>query len=89
MNYRITNSAEADRDLVSFVKSGNKRALKKIKDLMASIVETPYSGIGKPEALKYELSGLWSRRIDRENRLIYEVREEEKIIKIVSLKGHY
>ncbi|MGE9516625.1 MAG: Txe/YoeB family addiction module toxin [Solitalea-like symbiont of Acarus siro] len=44
--------------------------------------------MGKPEALKYEFSGCWSRRIDREHRLIYEVQEEEKLITILSFKGH-
>ncbi|WP_374756110.1 Txe/YoeB family addiction module toxin [Dyadobacter frigoris] len=60
---------------------------KKIKELLLSIQETPFHGIGKPEALKYELSGSWSRRIDHEHRIVYRV--TEKFIKIESLKDHY
>ncbi|WP_317045993.1 Txe/YoeB family addiction module toxin [Flavobacterium laiguense] len=56
---------------------------------MASIQETPYEGIGKPEPLKHNLSGLWSRRINLEHRLVYEILEEDSVILIHSLKGHY
>jgi toxin YoeB len=50
-------------------------------------MRTPFSGIGKPEALKFELKGLWSRRIDQEHRLVYQV--EAKAINIVSVRFHY
>lgn len=53
------------------------------------IEENPFTGIGKPEALKYDLSGFWSRRINREHRIVYKVYEEKKGIEIHSLKGHY
>nr|WP_240471877.1 Txe/YoeB family addiction module toxin [Flavobacterium aquatile] len=51
----------------------------------------PYSGIGKPEALKYELSGKWSRRINSEHRIVYQVINENiiDILEILTLKGHY
>ena len=48
-----------------------------------------YEGIGKPEALKHDLLGFWSRRITREHRMVYKVLEEERVIEIHSLKGHY
>jgi Txe/YoeB family toxin of toxin-antitoxin system len=50
-----------------------------------------FSGLGKPEPLKHQLSGLWSRRINKEHRIIYEVFENErdKTINVLSLKGHY
>jgi toxin YoeB len=48
---------------------------------------SPFIGIGKPEALKYQLAGKWSRRIDRENRLVYSV--EDDTVFIYSMKGHY
>ncbi|WP_114936257.1 Txe/YoeB family addiction module toxin [Mucilaginibacter endophyticus] len=60
---------------------------KKIKELLLSIRDTPFQGIGKPEALKYQLAGKWSRRIDREHRIVYAV--DGEIIRIYSLKGHY
>ncbi|WP_396168623.1 Txe/YoeB family addiction module toxin [Flavobacterium sp.] len=71
------------------MKSGNKSIQKKINLLLFSIQETPYSGIGKPEALKHRLSGLWSRRIDKEHRLVYEIDEELNTIIVHSLRGHY
>jgi toxin YoeB len=65
----------------------DKKMLKKINDLIKDIQRNPYEGIGKPEPLKYDLSGYWSRRIDREHRLVYQVYENE--IRIYSCKYHY
>lgn len=78
---------DADDDLKYWVKTGNKVVLKKISSLVKSIQDTPYEGLGKPEGLKHNLSGLWSRRINQEHRLVYEI-EDDKIF-IHSLKGHY
>jgi toxin YoeB len=55
--------------------------------LITAIAETPFSGVGKPEPLKHELHGKWSRRITREHRLVYEVTDQE--IRILSCKFHY
>jgi toxin YoeB len=60
---------------------------KRIIALKNAIIASPYTGIGKPEPLKYELSGKWSRRIDRKNRFVYAV--ENDTLYIFSLKGHY
>ncbi|AYL97292.1 Txe/YoeB family addiction module toxin [Mucilaginibacter celer] len=78
---------QADADLEYFKKSGNVQAIKKIKELLKAIVDDPYSGIGQPEQLKHNLSGAWSRRINREHRLVYEI--EDDTVFILSLKGHY
>jgi len=78
---------EAKSDLDFWIKSGNKPVLKKIAQLLESVSTTPYEGIGKPEPLKYNLIGCWSRRIDQEHRIVYEV-HSDKII-VLSLKGHY
>ena len=51
--------------------------LKKINELIKDIQRIPFEGKGKPEPLKYDLSGLWSRRIDREHRLVYQIKEKE------------
>jgi toxin YoeB len=83
----ITYSADAKEDLLFWRKSGNKAIQKKITSILNSILETPFEGIGKPEPLKYDLSGKWSRRINQEHRLIYDVTEVR--IKIYSLRGHY
>jgi len=78
---------KADIDLDYFKKSGNKQIIKKVKELLESISNDPANGIGQPEPLKHDLSGTWSRRINREHRLIYEVVDE--IVYVLSLKGHY
>lgn len=72
-----------------FKKVNNPVILKKIRQLLDSILDTPYSGIGKPEPLKHNLTGLWSRRINLEHRLVYEIIESDNVILIHSLKGHY
>ena len=74
-------------DLQYWKKTGKAKILKRISELTASIVETPFSGLGKPEPLKYQYSGKWSRRIDQEHRYIYEIRDN--ILYVFSLKGHY
>ncbi|MVN21716.1 Txe/YoeB family addiction module toxin [Mucilaginibacter arboris] len=84
---QIVFQPQAKADLDFWVKSGNKSVLKKITQLIEAISEEPFEGIGKPEMLKHDLTGLWSRRINLEHRLIYEL-QDEKII-IHSLKGHY
>lgn len=78
---------EAKADLDFWINSDNKPVLKKITQLLESVSTTPYEGIGKPEPLKYNLMGCWSRRIDQEHRIVYEV-HSDKII-VLSLKGHY
>ncbi|MES2266752.1 MAG: Txe/YoeB family addiction module toxin [Bacteroidota bacterium] len=84
-------SPRAVEDLKFWKRSGNKIIQQKIEKLIVAIQENPYEGIGKPEPLKYELSGAWSRRIDKEHRLVYEItdRQEILILNILSLKGHY
>lgn len=67
--------------------SEDKKILKKINDLIKDIQRTPNEGMGKPEPLKYDLTGLWSRRIDREHRLVYQSNENE--ILIYSCRYHY
>lgn len=58
----------------------DKRMLKRINLLIKDISRNPISGLGKPEPLKHEYHGFWSRRIDAEHRLIYQVRDEEILI---------
>ena len=65
----------------------DKAKLKRINQLIRDIQRNPFDGIGKPELLKHELAGLWSRRIDDEHRLVYAV-EGENII-IVQCRYHY
>lgn len=65
----------------------DKKTLKRINLLIKDIQRNPFEGIGKPEPLKENLTGLWSRRIDDKNRIVYF--EKEEIIYIISCKGHY
>jgi toxin YoeB len=78
---------QADADLDFWIGTGNKGMLKKITKLTEAILENPYQGIGKPEPLKHQLAGKWSRRITGEHRYIYQI--ENEILKVYSLKGHY
>lgn len=70
-----------------FKEGGNSIILKRIRQLLEDIQNNPFQGIGKPEALKYNLSGKWSRRINQEHRLVYKV--ENDIITVYSLRFHY
>lgn len=87
----IIYSEKAQKDIIFWKKSGNKSVMKKITSLIEDILLHPYEGLGKPEQLKYELAGRWSRRIDKEHRIIYRITEENniEILNILSLKGHY
>ncbi len=77
---------EAEEDFAFFARHKPKIA-KKIGALLADIEKTPFTGIGKPEPLKYHLSGCWSRRIDREHRLVYQVNKNNIIV--LTCKHHY
>ena len=65
----------------------DKKLLKKINELLKSIAHTPHSGLGKPESLKHQYRGFWSRRINSEHRLIYQVKDDE--ILIAKCRFHY
>lgn len=67
--------------------SQDKKTLKRINALIKDIDRNPFDGIGKPEPLKYQLQGLWSRRIDDVNRLVYKIENNE--ICIISCRYHY
>jgi toxin YoeB len=87
----IEFSSKAKEDLIFWKKSGNKVVQKKISALLEDISNHPFSGIGKPEELKGNLSGLWSRRITKGDRLVYIIiyKVENDVISVLSLKGHY
>lgn len=65
----------------------DKKLFKRLIRLLKEIRRTPFEGIGKPEPLKHEYVGYWSRRIDQKHRIIYSVTDEQ--IFILSCKGHY
>lgn len=76
----------AFEDLAWWIEQDRKTALR-IMRLIENIQQAPFEGLGKPEPLKHDLKGLWSRRIDREHRLVYEVREDK--IRILACRFHY
>lgn len=73
-------------DLEYWVKT-DRKIFQKLMKLIREIQRTPFEGTGKPESLRGNLSGYWSRRITQEHRLVYKVTEEAVII--VSCRGHY
>lgn len=83
---KIIFSQNSWEDYISW-QSEDKRILMKINALIKDIQRNPYDGIGKPEPLKYDLSDLWSRRIDRDHRLVYQVINNELFI--YSCRYHY
>lgn len=83
---KIIFSKNAWKDYI-FWQAEDKKILKKINTLIKDIQSNPYSGIGKPEPLKYDLAGLWSRRIDHEHRLVYQVNDNELLL--YSCRYHY
>jgi toxin YoeB len=84
MNVSFTNEAFADFCAWA---ATDRRIFQKIKDLITAISREPFKGIGKPEPLKHQLSGCWSRRITEEDRLVYPVADD--VIQIISCKYHY
>lgn len=65
----------------------DKKTLRRINLLIKDAERNPYTGLGKPEPLRGDLSGFWSRRIDEKNRLVYRVSSD--FLEIASCKGHY
>jgi toxin YoeB len=84
--YQIVLSPQAASDL-KFWRKNKPSVIERIFNLLTSMEVDPYKGIGKPKALHYDFEGLWSRRIDSEHRVIYEVINDR--IEIQSLRGHY
>jgi toxin YoeB len=85
-NVEIEFSKRAEQELSHFEKHKPKLA-EKVGVLIADILRDPYRGLGKPEALKHEYSGCWSRRISEEERLVYYI--ENKTLYIVQCRYHY
>ena len=83
----VEYTLKAEEDIEFFRKSGQPKTLRRIRQLIEAMLQDPFTGIGEPEPLKYDLSGTWSRRINKEHRLVYEVLDDK--IFVLSAKGHY
>ena len=83
---RLEFDVNAFEDLNYFIFHDRKKAIKIMK-ILEDILRNPFSGIGKPEPLKYEFEGCWSRRIDQEHRVVYQV--EKNTVIILACRYHY
>jgi toxin YoeB len=88
-HYEIVVEKEAAKELEKHFKSGNKSVIKKLERIFEDLETHPFEGVGNPEALKYELSGKWSRSINKKDRLVYRVEEDAVEVYILSAIGHY
>ena len=87
--YPIEISKEALANLLKIKKSGKKTDITKIQKIFLELEIHPTVGIGKPEKLKYKDSNVWSRQINKKDRLIYEIIDYEVVVIIISALGHY
>ncbi len=90
MSYKIIFDRIAKTDIDAIKKSGDKSSLKKLNKILDELGIHPKTGTVSPEQLKHNLSGYWSRRINKKDRLIYEIIDEpENLVVVVSALGHY
>jgi toxin YoeB len=89
MSYQIVLKKSAQDHSVAHKRSGNVVLCRKIENLLLELAEHPCEGTGKPEMLKGTLTGYWSRRINREHRLVYSIDDASVTVCVVSAKGHY
>lgn len=87
--FRVEVTKTALNDIEKHKKSGNTASLKKIVAIISELEKDPYTGIGNPEPLKYDLTGYWSRRINQKDRLVYKVDNNIVTVFVVSAMGHY
>jgi len=88
MNYKIAFLPQARKDFDEW-KRTDEKTVARIKELLRDIAAHPYIGIGKPEPLKHNLTGKWSRRINKADRIVYSVDGDRILIYVFSMKGHY
>ena len=89
MSYVLEFSDHALEDIEKHKKTGDQSVLKKLQRLLNELREHPTTGTGQPEMLKYDLAGLYSRRINRKHRLVYSIKEEVVTVYVLSAYSHY
>lgn len=87
--YLIELTDLAKEQLQKHKKAGNKSTISKLNKIFEDLENHPFEGVGNPEALKNQLSGFWSRRINQKDRLIYSVNENLVLVEVISAMGHY
>jgi toxin YoeB len=73
----------------AFLKKNDPNTSGRLGRVLLSILDTPCDGLGKPERLRYKDEEIWSRRVDKKNRIVYEINNEKHLIVIISCLGHY
>ncbi len=89
MSYTLEFSEIALADIKRHKKSGDKVVLKKIENLLNELMKHPTTGTGKPEQLKHDLTGLYSRKINQKHRLVYSIDDEIVTVHVLSAWAHY
>lgn len=87
--YTVNFATSADEDLLYWEKIGDRSINKKIEKLFNELKEHPTTGTGKPELLRGNLAGCWSRRLNGRHRIIYEINDGTVTVLVLSLRGHY
>jgi toxin YoeB len=87
--YFVDITDQAKKQLAEILKSGDKASIKKLQQIFIELSIHPASGVGKPEKLKFEFSGYWSRQINKKDRLVYRIDEEIITVFVISARGHY
>jgi len=87
--FKVVVSERAKKDFLAIEKSGDKASIKKVDIIVSELYDHPETGTGKPERLKFELAGYWSRRINKTDRLVYRIEANIITVTIISSIGHY
>lgn len=87
--FKVILSNKAKQDLKNIQLSGDKASIKKVETIITELIDHPETGSGKPEKLKFDLTGYWSRRINKKDRLIYVIEDQIVTVTVVSALGHY
>ena len=87
--YIVDTSKRAKQELIAYKKAGNKIAIARIERIYEELEEHPLTGIGKPERMKHKKEEIWSREIDKKNRMTYEIEENIVTVTVISAMGHY
>ncbi len=87
--YIVELSSKAKKEIRKIYQSGNINNNKKLEIIFKELAENPRIGIGNPEQLKYQKSEIWSRRINKKDRIIYQISEDIILVLVIQLLGHY
>lgn len=89
MSYTLRFSKTSLEDIERHRKTGDRASLRKIEKILNELKEHPTTGTGQPEKLKHDLSGLYSRRINKKHRLVYGINEQVVTVHVLSAWAHY